>query len=110
MAKQDKIKAALDEIVSGPQEADRIESDYGDLDKGNIQPTGVGLREGELEALTAIGDDLGDYLESEPVARNALMRIAIRKFIIDYREDNISIDDLAGYFKTPEKPKPKLDF
>src|SRR3990170_4595309 len=79
--------------------------DLTDLERGNIQSTGVGLRFGEIEALDAIGRALGDQLGSEPVARNALIRLAARRLIIEYRAGKL---DLLPFFETPEKPKPKL--
>ena len=79
--------------------------DLTDLDAGNIQSTGVGLRQGEIDALDAIGRALGSELGSEPPARNALIRLATRKLIIEYRAGKL---DLLPYFETPEKPKPKL--
>jgi len=79
--------------------------DLSDLDRGTIQSTGVGLRLGEIEALDAIGAALGDRLGTESVARNALIRLAARRLIIEYRAGKL---DLLPYFETPEKPKPKL--
>ena len=110
--KQDKVKDALTEIVSGGKttKAEQPQGDYSDLDAGRIQATGVGLREGELAALAVIGLELGDYLDADPVSRNALMRIAIRTFIMSYRDGTLGPADLAAYFERPEKPKPKLGF
>jgi len=79
--------------------------DLADLEDGTIQSTGVGLRQGEIRALDAIGAALGEQLGSEPVARNALLRIAARRLIADFRAGKL---DLLPYFETPEKPKPKL--
>jgi hypothetical protein len=84
-------------------------ADTSDLDAGNIQSTGVGLREGEIAALNAIGQALGDHLDAGPVARNSIMRIAIRRFLEAYRRGDITLDDLAGHFTTPDKPQPKLN-
>ena len=50
------------------------EPDFSDLDRGNIQSTGVGLRAGEIDALDSIGAALGGHLDTKPVARNALIR------------------------------------
>lgn len=73
--------------------------DLTDLDKGNIQQTGVGLREGEMLALSQIGDELGG------VARNALIRYAVRMLIHEYRAGRL---DLAGEVETPPPPKKRL--
>ena len=48
--------------------------DLSDLDRGRIIAQGVGLSEGELDALQALAGQLG-------VKRNALMRFAIRRFL-----------------------------
>lgn len=82
----------------------------GDLDAGNIRPTGVGLREGEIGALDLIGVQMGLFLDSEPVARNTLMRIAIRRMIEAYQSGELTREELAKYFETPDKPQPKLKF
>lgn len=79
------------------------------LDAGNIQSTGVGLRKGEIAALDHIGQALGSHLNTRPAARNALMRIAIRRFLESYLSGDITIPDLAGYFEHPEKPQARLN-
>ena len=48
--------------------------DLSDLDRGRIISQGVGLTEGELDALQALAAQLG-------VKRNGLMRFAIRRFL-----------------------------
>lgn len=82
----------------------------GDLDAGNIKPVGVGLREAEIAALDNICAELGAYLNTEPTPRNAVMRIAIRRFIEAYLAGELSAADLGAYFERPEKPKPRLKF
>jgi len=79
-----------------------------DLDRGNIKSTGIGLREGEIAALDQIGAELGDLLGTEPVARNAVMRLAVRAFLETIRDGEMTPADLAGQFERPEKPKPRL--
>lgn len=69
------------------------------LDEGNIRQTGVGLREGEIEALDKIGQELGD------VARNALLRYGARLLIAMYRAGRLN---LAGDVQTPPAPRKKL--
>lgn len=73
-------------------------ADNSDLDKGNIKPTGIGLRAGEIAALSAIAGRLG-------VARNALMRAFIRWAILEYRAGRL---DLADNIEQPPPPKKRL--
>lgn len=79
-----------------------------DLDEGGIQSTGVGLSRGEIAALDTIGGELGDYLQGDKVARNSLIRIAVRRLIEAYRAGELTPGELAQYFEVPERPKPKL--
>lgn len=74
------------------------QADNSDLDTGNIKSTGIGLREGELQALTDIADRLG-------VARNALMRFLVRWGIEQYRAGKV---DPGRYVEEPPPPKKKL--
>lgn len=90
----------LDDIFK-KTEAEQPDIDVSDLDRGNIQSTGVGLRKGEIDALDAIGESLGG------ISRNALIRFSVRRFLIDYRAGNV---DLSSYVKEPEPPKPRLRF
>lgn len=89
---------------------DLFKKTEGGLDEGNIKPMGVGLREAEIAALDDIAAELGAHLGAEPVARNTLMRIAIRRLIELYQAGELTLDDLGGYFEIPDKPKPKLKF
>jgi hypothetical protein len=82
--------------------------DLSDLDQGNIRPSGVGLREGEIKALDEIGAELGRFIDSEPVARNALVRIAARKLISEFRSGKLTVEQLAAMFTRPDKPRPRL--
>lgn len=79
-----------------------------DLDRGNIKATGVGLREGELDALEAMGAELGKALQSGVVARNSLIRIAVRRMIEAYQSKSLTLAELTAYFTVEEKPKPRL--
>ena len=79
-----------------------------DLDEGGIRSTGVGLTRGEIAALDKIGAELGDFIQSDPVARHALVRIAVRRFIEAFRSGEITPGELSGLFEVPERPKPKL--
>lgn len=70
----------------------------GDLDAGNIQPVGVGLRQAEIAAI----DEIAASLE---VPRNQVLRFAIRRFILDYQAGKI---DLSEYIEQPPPPKKSL--
>lgn len=69
------------------------------LDEGNIRQTGVGLRQGEIDALETIGAELGG------VARNALLRTGARLVIALYRAGRL---DLAGNVEEPPPPKKRF--
>lgn len=73
-------------------------ADNSDLSQGNIRALGIGLSEGERNALTAIAEELG-------IARNALGRFALRWFILQYRAGNI---DLASEIQEPPPPKKRI--
>jgi hypothetical protein len=51
--------------------------------------------------MDAIGESLGG------IARNALIRFAVQRFLLEYRAENV---DLSSYVKEPEPPKPSLRF
>lgn len=72
--------------------------DNSDLDTGIIQAQGVGLKTGEVQAIQQIANSTG-------VAKNAVMRLAVRKFILDVRSGKI---DPADYFEEPEAPAKKF--
>ncbi len=69
-----------------------------DLDAGVIKAVSTGLKQGEIAALDAIA-------EANDLARNAVMRFAIRKFLIDYRDGRV---DLSGAFEVETKRRFKL--
>ena len=104
-----KKQSGLENVFKRTEPAAAPPADNSDLDEGNIKPNGVGLREGEIRALDSMGAELGAAMDADPVARNALLRIAVRKFILDYRAGALTLDDLGAYFTKPEKPKPKLN-
>jgi len=74
--------------------------DNSDLDEGIIKATGLGMREGEIEAIRQIAARL-------EVTPNAIKRFAIRDFIMRYREGLI---DLSQFIETPPPPKKKLEY
>ena len=112
--KQQNAIDAMQEIIKGTDfnlSKKRDPTDpIAELDKGNIKPTGVGLRVGEIEALDKIGAALGQELKADPVARNTLIRIAVRSLLLAFYTGKMSIDDLLPFFTVPEKPKPKIKF
>jgi hypothetical protein len=82
-------------------QVDSYTADNSDLDRGNIRPLGVGIREGEIKALKAIAASLGG------LSVNALCHWAIRDFIKRYRAGEI---DLADKVETPPIPKKRLRY
>jgi hypothetical protein len=91
-----KAKAAT---VKGSAAATVAPDGFPDIDAGMMIPRGAGYTQGELDALQYIA-------ERWDVARNALMRLAVRDFIKRYRTGEISKDD---YFEVYEaRPKTKL--
>ena len=71
-------------------------ADNSDINQGNIKPVGVGLTAGEISAIDTIG-------EQNQLTRNALLRFAARRFIIEYRAGRINLETEA-----PPPPKRKL--
>lgn len=68
------------------------------LNEGNIRSLGVGLREGEIKLVDKIAGELGVY-------RNALLRFAVRWFLLEYLAGRVEISD---YIKTPPPQKRTL--
>jgi hypothetical protein len=66
---------------------------------GRTVATGIGLKESELRELDQIATETN-------LARNSLMRLAIRRFIQDWRAGRV---DLAEYTKAPSTKK-RLNF
>jgi hypothetical protein len=83
---------AAKKIISPPQK------DNNDLDEGRVQPVGVGLTRGEEEALKVMAAEHG-------VRVHALLKLAIRKFIVEVRKGAVNIED---YLETSPEPKKKL--
>lgn len=75
---------------------DQAPADNSDIDQGNIKPVGVGLTAGEIAAIDAIAQE-------KELTRNALLRFAVRRFIIEYRAGKINLETEA-----PPPPKRKL--
>ena len=89
--------------VTFPEAHPSWPEDNSDLDRGSVRPSGVGLREGEITALDQIA-------ARYDLARNALLRLAARRLILDYRTGQL---DLSGLLepKTPKRePKQKLRY
>lgn len=73
--------------------------DNSDLDTGKISPCGVGLRAGEMAAVDVIA-------AANDLSRNALIRLAVRLFILGYRSGKI---DLSEWLEVP-KAKKKINY
>jgi len=93
MAKQPDIN-----IFSKTEQADYQDIDLTDLETGRTIPQGVGLKEGTINALQALADQYD-------ISRNALMKFAIRRFLLDLRAGKIN---LAEYIEIPPEPKRRL--
>lgn len=67
---------------------------------GFVRPVSVGLRESEIELLAKLANDLN-------VARNSLLRFAIRRFLADVLAGRL---DLSAYVEAPppEPPRGKM--
>lgn len=68
-----------------------------DLDEGRIISAGVGIKEGELAAFQALAD-------RHDITKNAIMRIALRYFLVQVRAGKINPED---YLIVPDRPKKK---
>ncbi len=100
MAQKAKVKNQSLGIFSrsGPAPSVKAQpADNSDL-KGAISPVGVGLTAGEKAALKALA-------ESHELTLNALMRFALRRFIVDVRAGKI---DLEAEQAEPEPVKKRL--
>jgi len=85
-------------IFSKTEQEQNQDINITDLETGRTIPQGVGLKEGTINALQVLADQYG-------ISRNALMKWAIRRFLIDLRAEKIN---LAEYIEAPPKPKHKL--
>ena len=74
--------------------------DNSDLETGHIRPSGVGLREGEIQALDAIA-------QHYEISRNSLIRLAARQLIIAWRAGELDLDSMI---ETPATPKKRLRY
>ena len=103
MAQKTKVKAQPLGIMSGTRSGSQLiptkakAQDNSDL-TGSIKPVGVGLTAGEKEALKTIA-------ESNELTLNALMRFALRRFIVEVRSGKI---DLEAEQAEPEPQKKRL--
>lgn len=74
----------------------RAIQDNDDLDRGRILTNGVGLREGELDALESMQAKYG-------LSRNALIRLAVRKLILAERAGTADIQAIDPDIKQPRR-------
>ena len=105
MAQKTKVKATQSlGIMSGTRSGSQLiptkakPQDNSDLNTGKIAPVGTGLTLGEKEALRVIA-------ASQEITLNALMRYALRRFIVEVRAGRI---DLEAEQDKPEPPKKRL--
>jgi hypothetical protein len=91
-----KAKPKLKGLFDRTEATHEAPADNSDIDQGNIKPVGVGLTAGEIAAVEAIG-------EQNELTRNALLRYAVRHFIIAYRAGEINLTTEA-----PPPPRKKL--
>lgn len=108
MAQKAKVKNQSLGILSEPRpgsaliptEKPKVKAGNADLNEGKISPVGTGLTLGEKAALKEIA-------ESQDLTLNALMRFALRRFIVEYRAGKINLDaELAE--PLPQKKRLKL--
>jgi len=99
MAQKAKVKTQSLGIFSrtGSAPSAKAQADNSDL-VGSIKPVGVGITAGEKEALKTIA-------ESNELTLNALMRFALRRFIVQVRAGEI---DLNAEQAEPEPQKKRL--
>lgn len=101
---KDKDREQIGSIMSGISELVRRTepapppADNSDLDKGRTVQSGIGLKQGEMDAISAMAAELG-------VTRNALMRFAVRLLIMQYRAGE---SPLSEYIEKPASPANKL--
>ena len=76
----------------------KLAADNSDLNQGKITPVGTGLTAGEKAALKVIAAEHG-------ITLNALMRFALRKFIVQVRTGEIDLDAEQA---EPEPQKKRL--
>lgn len=82
---------------TSPGETERRASNE-DLDQGRTISVGVGLKEGEVAVIDQFAGELG-------VTRNALMRWALRWFLLELRAGRI---DLSRFVEAPPEPRKNL--
>ena len=93
-------KSLIPDNIFSRTEPTAAGADTSDLDSGRITTQGVGLREGELDALRAMAERLGG--KDAGVTVNGLMRLAVRMFLVDVRTGKI---DPGDFYEEPKQPK-----
>lgn len=92
-----KKKATLESPFAKTEET-AVSSTLGNVEipaDGKTRPVGVGLKESEVELIDKIADEYG-------IARNAIMRYAVRYFLKAYYAGEI---DLSGDVEKPPPPR-----
>lgn len=103
MAQKTKVKKPAQSLgifsrTGSAPSSTKAPADNSDLTTGKIAPVGTGLTEGERAALKSIATE-------HEVSLNALMRYAMRRFIVDVRAGKI---DLEAELAEPEPVKKRL--
>lgn len=96
-----KKKASLENPFAKTTEETAVSSPSGEVEipaTGKTRPVGVGLKESEVELIDSIADEYG-------IARNALMRYALRYFLKAYYSGDV---DLKSSIEKPPPPKNRL--
>lgn len=75
--------------------------DNSDLDSGTVRASGVGLRDGEIKALDAMASKYD-------MARNQLIRLAVRRLLLDYRAGKLDLEGMAEDKPPKREPKRKI--
>ena len=87
-------RATIDQGLFKSTEAGAVEVKA----EGPIKSVTVGLRRSELEMVE-------DIAEEHEIARNALLRYAVRYFLTEYAAGRV---DLAAHIEAPPPPKKRL--
>lgn len=99
MVQKTKVKKTIMPDIFTTSAAPRVKAaDNNDLDTGKIGPVSAGLMTGEKAALK-------DIAARHDLTINAVIRYALRQFIIDVRSGKV---DIEAALTDPEPAKPRL--
>lgn len=91
-------KPDLTGLLQRTDKAPTAQADNSDLDAGIIRPLGVGITSGERDAL-------GEIAAEYELSRNALLRFALRWFILEYRAGRV---DIKSHIEQPPPANKKI--